>query len=352
MLLQNTNVLTKFARIWHDRLQALAFLVIFPLVNSIFAATALWDLELFNIELAAALAVRLWLVFGASLLILAVFQWVLPEIFNAEKFFAQLAIHGVVVVGMGIMFSHPEAAAFQLTQSNNLIMARVLIVLELIVYLSVRRILVQQKKVFDAALIQKETELNVLRAQSNPHFLFNTLNLIASEISEHPANAKEIVFDLSDLMRANLKLAQQPFTTVEEELKLVELYLTLQQKRFKDRLTFSIDLAPESGNILVPALLLQPVVENTIKYGIAPYKADGHIALRVTLKKPYLEIVVKDSGPYFDDSNIEEGDGFRILRQTLRLRYKTRFELSLKSTVNGGLFTLRIPIVPSESEHE
>ena len=352
MLRYNATFLPTFNRVTQDRLQLLAFLVIFPLVNSLFAATALWDLGLFNVEWLLALTVRLWLVFGASLLLLIAFQTLLPDLFNTEKFFLQLAIHSAVVVGMGIVFAPTEAPALHLTQSNNLIMARVLIILELIVYLSIRRILVQQQKVFGAALLQKETELYVLRAQSNPHFLFNTLNLIASEISENPANAKEIVFDLSDLMRTNLKLAQQRFTTVKEELTLVELYLTLQQKRFKDRLTFDIDMAPESTHILMPALLLQPVVENTIKHGIAPYKAHGHISLQVTLHPPFIEIIVKDSGPRFDDAKIDEGEGFRILRQTLRLRYQDRFELSLISTENGGVLTLRIPTTPSESVHE
>lgn len=352
MLFENARFLSKTERIRPDNLQATAFLVIFPLVNTIFAATALWDLGLFDIKLLVGLAVRLWLVFGTSLLILVALQWALPDLFNTEKPFVQLVIHIFVVIGVGLVYSPPEASALQLSQSNNLIMARVLIVLELIVYLSVRRILVQQKKVFEVALLQKETELNVLRAQSNPHFLFNTLNLIASEMLEHPAHTQEIVFDLSDLMRANLKLAKQRFTSVEEELKLVELYLTLQQKRFKKRLTFSIELAPEAASVSLPALLLQPVIENTIKYGIAPYKASGDIVVKVTLHKPWLEIVIKDSGETFDDSCIKEGDGFRILRQTLRLRYNNRFELSLKSTESGGLFTLRIPMVPSETEHE
>jgi len=195
-------------------------------------------------------------------------------------------------------------------------------------------------------LALQETELNMLRSQSNPHFLFNTLNLITSEISADPDNAKEIVFDLADLLRSNIKMVQKRFTTVAEEMKLVNLYLAIQQKRFKDRLSFHIDLDPDTKQLKMPALLLQPVVENTVKYAVAPYAAKAHIAVVTQVKQNKLYICFKDTGPAFDDTQIIEGNGFRILRETLALHYRDDYKLELRSTADGGELKLRLPIDP------
>jgi LytS/YehU family sensor histidine kinase len=187
-----------------------------------------------------------------------------------------------------------------------------------------------------------------LKSQSNPHFLFNTLNLITAEISTDPNRARETVFDLADLLRSSIKLAEERLVSVTEEMHLVSLYLNLQQRRFRDRLTFSIEIDPRTAELQIPSLLLQPVVENTIKWAVAPYADPASIEIATRLCGGRLSIVVKDSGPAFDEDKIVEGNGFRILRRTLDLQYQANYQLSLSSTADGGVFSLDLPAAPSE----
>jgi len=216
----------------------------------------------------------------------------------------------------------------------------------------VLRLFAQQKRSFEIAANLKEAELGVLRAQSNPHFLFNTLNLIASEISRDAENAKNIVFDLADLLRSNLKMAQQSGVTLSAELRLVSLYLTLQQQRFRDRLTFNVDVEPGTEGLAVPALLLQPVIENTVKWAVAPFAAAAHIELRAHRRDDVLDIEICDTGPVFDDASVVEGNGFRILRQTLELHYPGQWDVALTSTPDGRRMRIRFPAIPVGTRHD
>ena len=335
------------------QLQKLVFLVILPLTNLLFVSAVLYDNEKFNIQTIGNVAIRVWVSFGLAFVVLQSLEKYLPRVIRKDCFICQLALHILIIIGIASFFASVSAPTDNLTPTQSLVVPRFFIItLEITLYLIVLRTLDEQANAFSAMLVLKESELNVLRSQSNPHFLFNTLNLINSEISDSPDNAKEIVYDLADLLRKYLKMAQQSFTTVSEELKLVNLYLTLQQKRFKNRLTFDIEVAHETHRLKIPALLLQPVVENTIKYAVAPYAAKGHVKVETNLTDKNLVVVFKDTGPVFDDKAIEEGDGFRILRKTLDLHYANNYELSLKSTKTGGEFKVCIPVLTLESNRE
>lgn len=335
------------------QLQKLVFLIILPMTNLLFVAAVLYDNEKFDIQTIGNVAIRVWAIFGLAFVVFKSLEEYLPKVIRKDCFVCQLALHILIIVGIASFFAPVFARPEGLLPTQSLEVPRLFIfTLEITLYLIVLRILDEQANAFSTMLVLKESELNVLRSQSNPHFLFNTLNLINSEISDDPDNAKEIVYDLADLLRKYLKMAQQSFTTVSEELKLVNLYLTLQQKRFKNRLTFDIEVAHEARRLQIPALLLQPVVENTIKYGVAPYAAKAHVKVETNLIDKNLVVVFKDTGPLFDDKDIEEGDGFRILRKTLDLHYANNYEMSLKSTKTGGEFKVCIPVRTLESNRE
>lgn len=335
------------------RLQKLVFLVILPVTNLLFVSAVLFDIGKFNIQTVGNIAIRVWVIFGLAFLVFQSLEEYLPRVIRKDCFICQLALHILIIVGIGSFFAPVSAPPDSLPPMLPLVVPRFFIItLEITLYLIVLRTLDEQTNAFSTMLVLRESELNVLRSQSNPHFLFNTLNLINSEISDDPDNAKEIVYDLADLLRKYLKMAQQSFTTVSEELKLVNLYLTLQQKRFKNRLTFDIEVAHETHRLQIPALLLQPVVENTIKYAVEPYAAKAHVKVETNLTDKNLVVVFKDTGPVFDDKAIEEGDGFRILRKTLDLHFANNYELSLKSTETGGEFKVCIPVRTLESNRE
>jgi len=148
-------------------------------------------------------------------------------------------------------------------------------------------------------------------------------------------------------LRSNIKLAEQRLVKLSEELHLLSLYLGLQQRRFKERLTVSFEIDPRTEDIQIPSLLLQPVIENTIKWAVAPYAGPASVEVATERRGDRFSIVIKDSGPAFDDGSIVEGDGFRILRRTLDLQYHDNYQLSLSSTEEGGVFSLELPTTPA-----
>lgn len=334
-------ITTRFTR---RQLQAIVFLLVLPAANWLFVVSTLYDMGIGTTSIAARAAIRLWLLFGFAYLALRLVQWFFPWALDPDQFWRQLMTHVVVVMSISLLLGLSATAPTALTDMTNLVMPRVFLGMEIVIYLAVLWMLRQQEIRFATANRLKEAQLRVLKSQSNPHFLFNTLNLISAEISSDPVAAKETVFDLADLLRCSLKLAEQPVVTLDEEMRLVSLYLTLQQRRFKNRLDFTIDIDPKTRRLLVPALLLQPVIENTIKWAVAPYPSKAAIEIRTSISGSDWSITISDSGPPFEVKDINEGDGFRILRETLDLQYGRRYTLSLESTPNGGEFRLRLPL--------
>jgi signal transduction histidine kinase len=329
--------------IGYDRLQGLVFLVVLPTANALLTSAFVLNLEIRDPWVPLAAALRIWASFGLSLVLLRLLARAAPKLFEDDHFWRQLLVHSVLVIGAGWLFGPYVDLPAPVPQPKLLLAPKVIVVLELAMYLAVVRILKQQERAFATEASLREAELQVLRSQSNPHFLFNTLNLIASEIPRDPDNAREIVFDLADLLRSTIKVAEKKLTTVAEEMELVRLYLKLQQQRFSDRLEFSMEIAPETKNLEIPALLLQPVVENSVKWAVAPYAARARIHIECRLQDDGLMIVVSDTGPGFDDAQVVEGHGLRILRRTLELNYPGRWHLSSSPTDDGGVLSLRLP---------
>lgn len=324
--------------------QAAAFLCIWPGINTLLIIAVLTDLGALYASIWLPTVTKLWLANACAFAVIRLAESRYPNLTVNVSFWRQLILHVVIILSIMALFSPslelPESIQVQQVK----VVPFLIMFLEITIYLGVLYTLNQQERSFETKLTLQEAELNVLRGQSNPHFLYNTLNLITSEISNNPENAKEIVYDLADLLRGSVKLAQQARTSVEEEMRLVDLYLKLQEKRFHDRLTYEIGISDEGSDYQIPALLLQPVVENTIKHAVAPYASKAHIKISIVARQSRLVILFQDSGPPFDDKNIVEGNGFRILRKTLALNYPDNHEMSLQSTPHGGVFSLKIPI--------
>ena len=329
------------------KLQALVFLLIWPGINLTFVLAVLFDLRRLDLQLFWPFAVSVWSNFFFAFLAFQLIERYLPKVARTECFVCQLLLHIGVIVGVGIINTptfpfDPSTVQARVLESTPIV-PRFIVILEIAVYLAVRRMLIQNSKSYASALALRESELAVVRSQGNPHFMFNTLNLINAEISDDPENAKEILFDLADLLRKSLRLSQHTFTTVSDEAELARLYFTLQKKRFKRRLTFDIDIDEAVRDMRCPALLLQPVIENAVKHAVAPYAAPAHISLQATLQDHRLALIVKDTGPPFDESKVADGNGMRIVRKTLDLHYAGHYEMQLASRESGGEFSIRIP---------
>lgn len=328
-----------------SKFQGLVFLVIWPGANILLLGAILLDLGVLGTQLFIPAAIRIWFLFSFAFLAIKLIDKTFPQIYVQRGFLLRFFFHAGLIMLSASIFSPIVEIPESVLSKKVEIVPLTLFLLQVSVYLTVLNTLEQKERLYKTELVLNRSELNVLRAQSNPHFLFNTLNLLISEISSDPRNAKEIVYDLADLLRSTVKIAQQTFTTVSHELKLAELYLKLQQKRFKDRLSYEIILADSQKDFQIPVLILQPVVENSIKHAVAPFTLSAKITITVNSTPKQLTITVADTAPPFDDANITEGEGFRIIRKTLELHYPGRYSINLESTEKGGVFTLQLPAV-------
>jgi sensor histidine kinase YesM len=189
----------------------------------------------------------------------------------------------------------------------------------------------KEKEIQEEKLMRLKTqaELEALQAKVNPHFLFNTLNSIASLISENPAAAEETVEKLSELFRYTLQSTVNSTVKLTEELEIVRSYLQIEKIRFGNRLEFEITSDDRLNNIDVPALLIQPLVENSIKHGIALDVQGGIIRVEAKQMHNECHISVTDSGKGFTTEAGETGFGLKSIRERLRLLYGNKATLNV-----------------------
>ncbi len=184
-----------------------------------------------------------------------------------------------------------------------------------------------------------EAELRALRAQLNPHFLFNALTTIGYLIQTSPDKALDTLLRLTQLLRGVLR-ASGEFATLGDELKLIESYLEIERARFEERLQIKIEVAPELLKRRIPALILQPLVENAVKHGIAPQKNGGAVCLRAQIENQKMILEVFDTGAGVDDVEFAEkrrrGIGLQNIAARLRSHYGEKAELTIESKKGGG----------------
>jgi two-component system LytT family sensor kinase len=180
-----------------------------------------------------------------------------------------------------------------------------------------------------AAAVQ-EAEMRTLKAQINPHFMFNGLNNIRALVMEDPARARDMITHLSDLLRYSIQLNSAEQVPLGRELEIVEHYLQLEAMQLEERLTYSLDVDPAALAVPIPPMTLQLLVENAIKHGISPRPEGGTITLRAQLAAPGgpLHIEVRSTGRYQPQAG-HEGVGLRNARERLALLYGTSAHLNV-----------------------
>jgi two-component system LytT family sensor kinase len=205
----------------------------------------------------------------------------------------------------------------------------------------------QDKKLNETQLnlLVRESELNVLRSQMNPHFLFNSLNSISSLTVSDPGKARDMIIQLSDFLRYALKYGQRDETTFADELKNIELYLNIEKIRFEDKLVFEKKIEDICLKAKVPNMILQPLVENAIKHGV--YESVEPVLIRLSCKGTgeNIEIRLKNNYDPSGRSRTGAGLGLKNVENRLQLIYG-RNDL-LKITKQDNLFEVII-IVPQK----
>lgn len=178
-------------------------------------------------------------------------------------------------------------------------------------------------------------QLEALRSQLQPHFLFNTLHAITALVRPDPDAAERVVARLSDLLRMSLQTAGKQEVQLRHEMEFLEHYLEIQRTRFRDRLHVEIDVGPETMDAMVPSLLLQPLVENAIRHGVEPRSTAGNIQVRARRENDRLLIDVSDDGPGFNGGR-DGGIGLANTRERLRQLYGDAHTLTLGTCEGGG----------------
>jgi LytS/YehU family sensor histidine kinase len=164
----------------------------------------------------------------------------------------------------------------------------------------------------------KEAELNKLKSQLNPHFMFNAMNSIRALIGEDPKKAKEAVTKLSSILRQTLTLEKNKLIPFDREMQLVKDYLDLEMIRFEERLHCTFDIEPGSHHYNVPPMILQTLVENAIKHGISNLSEGGMITIKTQiLKNKKLLIEISNSGHYNPEATPVSGYGLKNTRDRL-----------------------------------
>ena len=190
-------------------------------------------------------------------------------------------------------------------------------------------------------------ELNMLKMQIHPHFLFNTLNTISALVHKNPDDADKMISRLSDLLRTSLDYSGKPFVTLKEETDFLNLYLEIQKVRFKEKLKVVINIDPDSLDVLVPAIILQPIVENSIKHVLEKTKDVCEIKIGSSVNNNILTLEVIDNGPGISEDNYitKDGVGLSNVKSRLSQIYNNDQSLIVKNLEDGGLIvSIKIPI--------
>ena len=197
--------------------------------------------------------------------------------------------------------------------------------------------------------VLKETELNMLKSQINPHFLFNSLNSISSLTITNPDKARDMVIKLSDFLRYSVSHNATSFTTMEKEMANIRRYLEIEKVRFGDKLLFSFNFEGACRNHQIPVMLLQPLFENAIKHGVYESTEQVSIAMNCEYKEGYLEIsIINDFDP---QAHARKGTGIGLnnIRERLRLLYKN--DKLIRTVVEGTRFSVFLSLPNTENKN-
>jgi sensor histidine kinase YesM len=205
----------------------------------------------------------------------------------------------------------------------------------------------RQVKAMELESLLHQAQLQTLRSQLNPHFLFNTLHSIAELVHQDPVLAEQLILRLGELLRQVLRSPTEQEVALAEELDFIKGYVEIEQMRLGERLQVEWEIAPEALAIKVPSLILQPLIENAILHGVAATTRPGVLTIRASCDDRYLHLQVRDTGPGLSqDGKAHTGIGLSNTQTRLQRLYGPgqRFELL---NDNGLIVNIQIPLAPS-----
>ncbi|HEU5292074.1 MAG TPA: histidine kinase [Cyclobacteriaceae bacterium] len=197
---------------------------------------------------------------------------------------------------------------------------------------------------YEASMI--EFELNNLKNQLNPHFIFNALNSIRALVDENPMKSKQAINQLSNILRNSLTFEKKGLTKFDDEMKIVNDYLGLESIRFEERLKTEIEIQPGSNSFLVPPFMIQTLVENGIKHGVSKLTQGGIIQVKTQVEKNRLKIQIRNSGHMVNGAKRTKSGGTGIANTKHRLKLLYGDDASFRIVNENNNFVLTEIIIP------
>jgi sensor histidine kinase YesM len=231
----------------------------------------------------------------------------------------------------------PRASLWHLELVATILGACSLVALCWSFYLGVRRQL--QMRALDVLRLENaavRAQLDALQARLNPHFLFNSLNVIAALARRDAKRVEEVALDLAEIYRCILRSGEVSHPTLDDELELVRRYLAIEQTRLGERLTWEISIEEGLGSVGFPPLLLQPLVENAVVHGVGKSPSGGAVRVAGKSGAGRLTVLVDDEGPGCPPATGPEGFGLGSVRERLLLLFAGRASLTLAHLPEGG----------------
>ncbi|WOE75530.1 sensor histidine kinase [Alterisphingorhabdus coralli] len=197
----------------------------------------------------------------------------------------------------------------------------------------------------------RDAQLQMLRYQINPHFIFNTMNSVNALVAtKRNSEAREMIERFSDFLRLTLDDEDRLFVPLEEEIMTINRYLSVEKMRFKDRLETVIDIKPDCHSVPVPALILQPVIENAVRHGVEGQHAQCQITITAKRQDGELVVVITDTGPGLSgDAHSDKrrgGIGMRNIAARLATAYGDNYVFTIENNpaARGAMVTMRLPV--------
>ena len=205
----------------------------------------------------------------------------------------------------------------------------------------------QRRRRDELALIARDSQLRALRGQLNPHFLFNSLNSLRSLIAENPERASSMVTGLSEILRYSLSADRKETVPLADELRVIDEYIAVERARFEDRLRIEQDIDPQALSMPVPPMIVQTLVENAVKHGVATLPRGGLVRLEVAMQNCTVRIVVTNTGR-FEPAPDDRGFGLQNAAERLRLMYNGHASLAIDGRMTDAeehtVATLTLPL--------
>lgn len=255
------------------------------------------------------------------------------------------AVHATLFAGLDSLMTHAGADLSKTIQLSGSLQFNLLIYMVIVglVELGGNYTALRDREIADTRLMAQlvETQNAALRAQLQPHFLFNALNTIAAYAHDDPVRTVRMIARLGELLRLSMDAPHGQWTTLADELAFADAYLAIESERLGDRLRIVRDIAPEALDAKLLSVLLQPLVENAVRHGLGPRARGGELRLEARIRGDRLCLTIADDG--VGTADIVEGVGLRNTRLRLAQLYPERHSFVIDSQPGQG-FTVRIEL--------